>query len=365
MLKKKNIAFFISSLEKSGGAERVVATLANELNHNYNVSIITIYGSKSFYKIQNEIKIHELIYESPNSFSFRKSLINNFKITKRLKKHLKKENTDLLITFMTTANVLGILSAKLLNIPVIISERNNPNSQKLSIFWKYLRNLTYPLANVLVVQNNLIKNYFKNIIVEKNISIINNPISPELNISNKEKIQKENIILSVGSLSEQKAQNILIDAFSLLKHENWKLIIVGEGHLRDDLEMLIKKLELEQRVFLPGTTKNISEYYLKSKIFAFSSLYEGSPNALIEAMHFGLPAVSTDCPTGPSELIHNGMNGFLIPINGIKELTTSLNHIITNPQEYDKMSLEAKKAVSKYNYKEIAKDWIELINKFF
>ena len=274
---------------------------------------------------------------------------------------IKDQKIELLISFLTSANVLGVLSAKKNRIPVIISERNNPHIETTNKFWSFLRNRTYPKANTVVVQTKIIEEFYIKKLNLNNLAILPNPISKELSLKRDTSIIKDNIILNIGRLSNQKKQRILIEAFSKITNNNWKLIIIGEGELRHEYNDLITKLNLQERVTLLGNTQNVSKYYNSSKIFAFSSIYEGFPNALIEAMHYGLACISTDCPTGPSELINNGSNGFLIPMNDVDLMSKKIQLLVNNEKSQRVFGEKAKESVKKFEVDNVIKEWQYLI----
>jgi glycosyltransferase involved in cell wall biosynthesis len=359
-MKKPKIAFLLYSLG-SGGAERVVTTLANGLHTEYSVYIITFVKKVPFYPIHQEVKIISCFNEIGASQNFIHALKSNYLLLKKINHILKANDIDLLIGFMTSANVLATVVAKLNNIPVIISERNNPDKQWIPGFWKLLRIMIYPFANYLVVQTSEIQHYFAKKIRKDRLHILPNPISPELTLNRNIKVIKQDIILNVGSLTDQKGQDILIKAFALTNIDDWRLVIVGEGPKREKLEILIKELGIEQDVTLLGRIKDVHHFYNTSKIFAFSSLYEGFPNALIEAMHFGLPCVSTNCPTGPSELITDGHNGYLVSVNDVDQFAEKLSELMQNKQQRAVFGEKAKNSVKALEAENVVKKWADLI----
>lgn len=328
-MKKKKIFFVLPSLT-AGGAERVISTLANGLNTKYNIHIITLSKSEIFYTLHKDVNILyciENIIPSKNIFD---SIKLNYLLLKKILFYLKQEKPDIVISFMTSSNILTTIATMIINIPCIISERNFPITNRIPKARRYLRQWLYKKADFLVVQTEEIKAYFSSIITQEKIVILPNPIAKELTESRNSNSIKENIILNVGSLTNQKAQDILIKAFANIDNDNWRLLIIGEGEKRKEYETLISSLKLDDKVILHGLTKDISLYYNSATVFAFTSLFEGFPNALIEAMHFGLPCISTDCPTGPSKLIRNGENGFLIPINDQGKLENCLTKLISD-----------------------------------
>lgn len=359
---KKTIAFVLGALT-AGGAQRVVTTLSNELIKNYNITIITFEAVPAFYPLNQDIKVLHCMRTIPPSTNVIQSLWLNFKLLKRLVYFLKKNKVDLCVGFLTTSSILAIIASKINNIPVIVSERNNPYLEDniLPRFWKILRRITYPKANFLVVQTKTIENYYLKKIDKKRLVIIPNPLNPDF--SDYEKTVQENIILNVGRLSDQKGQDLLINAFSKINSENWKLHIVGEGPKRDELQKLICLNKMQDRILLLGNSKNIMDHYRNSKIFAFTSLYEGFPNALIEAMHFGLACISTDCPSGPSELIQNEVNGFLIEVNNQKALKEKLTYLIKHEEERISFGKAAKITSNRFQVDKICSEWIRLFNK--
>ncbi|KAA2217460.1 glycosyltransferase family 4 protein [Maribacter flavus] len=361
---KKNIGFVINSLN-SGGAERVVVTLANGLSELYNIFIFTLVDIDPFYKI-NEKVIYDYCTKSirPSSNPFQ-ALNNNIFFYRKLNKLVDSNKIDLLIGFTTNINVLTILCARKFGIPVIVSERNNPEKIYIPRMWKILTKITYPKADFLVVQTEPIRKFFEKNIKKENIVILPNPLSKNhFQIKNNFNGKKENVVLNVGRLTEQKGQEILIKAFASINPKNWQLHIIGEGHKRNEYQELIETLGMQGKIKLLGRIKEISEYYLRSKIFVFPSRYEGFPNALTEAMYMGLPCISTDCPTGPSELIKNNENGILIPIDEIEELKVNLKRLINDEELRLKLGREASKSVLHLEEESVIADWNELIKQF-
>ncbi|SKB46433.1 glycosyltransferase family 4 protein [Maribacter arcticus] len=363
-MSKKNIAFVIYSLN-SGGAERVVSTLANGLTKYYNVTIITFTDIPPFYELDEKVNVVYCFSNLQPSKNFIDSISTNYNLFKQLKVKSKALSIDLLIGFMTNTNILTVLAAKSLKIPVLISERINPKFSILPKLWSIMRRLTYPSANYLIIQTEPIKHYFEAFVKKDKLKILPNPIS-SVHREFKEKINlpiKENIVLSVGRLSNQKGHDIAIKAFTKLKPNNWELHIVGEGPKRKEYEELIIKLKMTDKIKLIGRDNNISNYYLKSKIFIFPSRFEGFPNALTEAMYMGLPSISTDCPTGPSELIDNDKNGYLIPVDDVENLTANLEILINNKSLRTKLGDNAALSVTHLEEDKVVEQWLKLISE--
>jgi GalNAc-alpha-(1->4)-GalNAc-alpha-(1->3)-diNAcBac-PP-undecaprenol alpha-1,4-N-acetyl-D-galactosaminyltransferase len=346
----------------SGGAERVVSILANQLSKRFKIIIITFIKAPIFYELHESIEVFHCTTKILPSRTFFDALKSNLKLVIRVRLLLKKNDVDLCIGFMTTANVISIISSKWQRIPVIISERNNPFMEDSIVprFWKIMRRLTYKKANYLVVQTETIKRYYTKTIPEKKLKTIPNPVNPDF--YDFPAMARQNIILNVGRLTKQKGQDLLVRAFNNMKPKLWQLHIVGEGEDRTYLEKLIGDLNMNKSVKLLGRQKNIAKYYNSAKIFAFTSLYEGFPNALSEAMFFGMACVSTDCPTGPAELITEGLNGYLVPVNDQSALEERLLYLMDNEEARLRIGETAKKSMANFKANIIAGQWISLID---
>jgi GalNAc-alpha-(1->4)-GalNAc-alpha-(1->3)-diNAcBac-PP-undecaprenol alpha-1,4-N-acetyl-D-galactosaminyltransferase len=360
---KKNIAFVIYSLN-SGGAERVVSTLANGLSGDFNVSIITFTDIKPFYELNDNVKVFHCFKNLQPSKNVKDSIRTNFALYNKIKNYSKKLSINLLIGFMTNTNILTILAAKSLGLPVLVSERINPEYSNLPKIWSILRRFTYPKANILIVQTEPIKNFFKSFVHEEKLRILPNPISSIHEKARKNtNVTKENIVLSVGRLSEQKGQELAIEAFAKINAKNWELHIIGEGPKREEYTKLISNLNMIDKIKLIGRNNKISEYYLKAEIFVFPSRFEGFPNALTEAMFLGLPCISTNCPTGPSELIENEKNGFLVEMEDADEISRKIKILIEDRQLRLDMGNRASISVDHLMEDKVVAQWKNIINQ--
>lgn len=363
MVSKKKIAFIIGGLT-SGGAERIISNLSNRLIDNYEVLIITFKKSDPFYKLNDNIKIIHCIDKIVPPTNIIASLKLNYRLIKTTVQILKKERVNLAIGFITSANIITIISAKIANIPSIISERNNPIIEDVPKFWRVLRKFVYPRADYVILQTNGIKEFYKNKIAPSKIGILPNPISKELSEERNPLIEKKNIILSVGRLTKNKCHTILINAFNNLDNENWEVVIVGNGDYKSNLEALIKELKLGDKIKLIEATKDISTYYNQAKIFVFTSRTEGFPNALLEAMHFGIPCISTNCQFGPADIIEDGENGYLIPVNDQYKLKERLLQLMSNENLRTTIGQKAKTSTEQYDSNIVQLKWIEVIERF-
>ena len=176
-------------------------------------------------------------------------------------------------------------------------------------------------------------------------------------------LEKKNIIINVGRLVEQKNQIELIEIFSRCNYKNWVLKIYGNGHLKEEIKNKIKELNLQKHVLLNEFTHNIDAEYSQAKIFALSSLYEGFPNALIEAMAHGLASISYDCHTGPRDIIEDNTNGFLVSLSNKTVFVEKLNSLMNDEHQRMFLSNEAKKVNEVYSLNKISNEYFNFVTK--
>lgn len=361
------ILFCINSLVK-GGAERVVSNLANYFSSENEVTIMTLVNYDIEYVLKDNISIVKLDRKKVDPYKEKNKLIKYIsKIPKlisrifKMKKQIKKIEPDIIISFLPETSFL-VLFNKRKKDKVIVSVRNDPKIEYSSKIYYFIMKKLYPRANGFVFQTPDAREYFNNII-KCYSKIIPNSINP-IFISDSYAGNRKKEIVSVGRLVEQKNFDLLIDAFYMLseKYKEYKLIIYGEGKLRNKLEEKIKDLGIQDKVILPGIVDNVKEKIYRSSVFVLPSLYEGMPNALMEAMALGLPVISTDCPCGgPRMLITNNINGKLVSVNDKEIMKEAIEEIIKNEEFSRKLGKEASKISITLNPENINREWKDFI----
>ena len=177
--------------------------------------------------------------------------------------------------------------------------------------------------------------------------------------------EKTKTVLAIGRLTEQKGFDLLLEAWIQVSKvmPDWKLKIVGEGIERADLNEFITLNQLDKCVELVGSTDNISKYYQQAEIFCLSSRYEGFGMVLIEALAFGLPAVSFDCDAGPAEIL-DGTGSILVPEKDTNELALSLIELMKDDEQRKTISLRSKEKAKIYQPEKITSQWIDILESF-
>jgi GalNAc-alpha-(1->4)-GalNAc-alpha-(1->3)-diNAcBac-PP-undecaprenol alpha-1,4-N-acetyl-D-galactosaminyltransferase len=353
---KMKICFVISSLQ-SGGAERVVSILANKLSNYFKVYIITWDSTKSFYYLNDHV-MHislDLMYSKkkyPSKIKF------NYLRLLSLRSQIKKIEPKLIIGFIITTNILVILASLGLKIPVIVSERSDLFTKKISKIYFKLRPLIYSFADLLVFQTkNALKLGLENNIKAKNNVVIPNPIV----ISNTNITKKENVILFVGRISKEKQVKDLLTAFSRINNKVYQLWLVGDGKEKLKLEKYALTLTSGDRIKFFGHQKDVSYFYSLAKIFVLPSSSEGFPNVLLEAMSFKNLIICSYYSESVTEIIQNGVNGFLYESGNIDELTNLINNAINNSVKNIKYIKKASDNLDNYSVDNIADIWHKIM----
>lgn len=297
----------------------------------------------------------------------------NLKRALKLRRILREERPDIAVAMMSTANVTLALAAVGLPVRTVGSERIYPPSLPLGRAWECLRRQLYPTLNALVAQTDKSALWLKHHAPAPTIKVIPNPVIYPLPVSGrqlsptqyKRRIGALKLLVSIGRLHEQKAQDHLINAFARIapRYTPWHLVILGEGPSRSALEKQVSELDINPRVHLPGTVGNVGQWLSEADLFALTSRFEGFPNALLEAMAYGLPVVSTDCDTGPSDFITPNVNGVLVPEHDPDALVLALEALMSDERRRDTLALKAQRVRETFSVKAIAKQWEHLFKQ--
>lgn len=349
------ILLVISSLS-SGGAERVMSDMADFLvEKGYSVSLVTLNPwVDDFYNL-NE-KINRIPFET---FSTSGSLIGKIMFNMgrifQLRALIKKNNPDVVLSFLDVTNVTTIIASSGLNVKVVVSERIDPEvNPLLNKFWFNLRRFLYKRADAVVAQT-INASFWLNKNCKIKTHVIPNPVRKLV----KRDIERGKTIVSIGRLDKQKGHDFLIKSFSEIekKYSDWTLEIYGEGIEKQALNNLISSFNLSSKVFLRGVTHDIEDVLSKAGIFVLSSRFEGFPNVLLEAMSLECPVISTNCKSGPSEIIKNGVNGYLVDVDDKKQMAQAMALLIESRSKREKLSASSGLIRDEYSQEEIMKKW--------
>jgi len=367
----KKLYFVIPSLG-GGGAERVLVHILRGLDsRKFDINLV-LFRKEGVY-LDHLPKSISIQFVDRNLVYGLSWLILLFKIGKLL----RSNNPEVIVSFMWYSNfiILILKALRVIQSPIIVSERYTLSFSYEGKFIEFIRRIVvrffYPFADkILAVTRDMAKelNHLYNIPASK-IAAIYNPIDfKKVNQDAEERVDnlwfRDSIpvLIAVGRLSPQKGFSYLIRAVSTLRSAFLvRLIILGEGQERKNLQQLIHHLNIQDQIQLVGFQKNPYQYLSRATIFVLSSLYEGFPNALVEAMALEVPCIATRCPTGPEEIITDGVNGLLVPPGDEKALAEAIIRLLKDPALCKKLSEEGRKRAEDFKVEKIVREYEDLI----
>lgn len=356
----KKVVFYIGSVLRPGGAERVMANLVNYFfKEKYDVLLVTDVSGRennAEYPIDKEIKRIVIGEDYGNA------IIKNWIRIKKLRKCMKEHDPDIVLSFMGSPNIRMLLSTIGLPCKKVVSVRNDPYKEYGTGLRRCLMNGIYSLADGYVFQTDKVGAYFTKKI-NLHSKVINNPVNESFFQTRWQ--GNEKTIISVGRLEKQKNHVLLLKAFAKIYNSipEYNLILYGDGALRDTLKQMTVELEIENRVIFAGEVTNVEDILARASLFILSSDFEGMPNALMEAMAVGIPCISTNCPIGgPEMLFSQQLSEFLVPCSDEKMLAEAMLRILKLPQERRKeISVKMKNRANIFNPQKIYLEWREFL----
>lgn len=351
MKKNAKICCVIPSLQP-GGMERVMSVLINGFIQQYDADVhVVLYGASRgvFYELDKRAHIYTPQWDFDLSHRTRDTLKTILFLRKTIK-HLK---ADAILSFGSRWNSLVLLSCLGLRLPIFISDRGTPIRSDKGFHAK-MKHLLYPFAKGIIVQTQTAKDIYQQKYRQNNYCVIGNPIRsiniPDNNV-------RDNTIVSVARLVDTKNFDRLIKVFETIGDKDWTLKIVGGNadgqHIMEELQDQREKSPMKNNIILAGTQKDVDSYLLKANVFAFTSSEEGFPNAIGEAMSAGLPVVSYNCMTGPSEMIEDGKNGYLVDVFDDATFIQRLQQLMNDNNLRSKMGEYAKESIRRFSIERI------------
>ena len=348
-------------LDDSGGGERVAVSLANELTKKYEVHLIGITTKESdlFFKINSQVKYS-------NFFDHRVRLSKNIlKISKLLKKYFIDNEIEVAFGIGISANVFLSLAGIGTQTKVVLCDHTNSITDNSELSQKVQRYVGTKLADKIITltqedRENYIK---KHGVSDERICYIYN--WKEAALSDVSYNNKSTKIVTVGRFDSQKGYDYLVQVAKkvLSEKSDWTWEIYGSGNQDevDKIKELIKENNLQDKLLIKGLEKNQDLIYGDKGIYVMTSRYEGLPLVLLEAQQYNLPIVSFSCPTGPNEIVEDGVNGYLVECYDTDKLSQKLLELMGDEALRQSFSEHAKDNMDKFDKDKILKQWIELI----
>jgi GalNAc-alpha-(1->4)-GalNAc-alpha-(1->3)-diNAcBac-PP-undecaprenol alpha-1,4-N-acetyl-D-galactosaminyltransferase len=355
-LNKFKICLILPSLQ-TGGMERVLIELGNYFSENGlfgEIHLISLVESEIHFSYDKNMIIHipKFNYKDYSKINY------TLKTFSFLRRKIIEISPDIILNFGDHYNSFVILASSFLKPKVFISNRRNPFLSN-GFFIDSLNRHLYRFASGIIAQTEIAKNEIIKKSYNSNITVIPNPVK----LLTYENLKRENIILNVGRFIDTKNQKLLLQYFFDLKKYDWRLVFCGEGPKLEEVKDLAKQLGLEDYVSFEGNIREINAFYQKARIFAFTSTSEGFPNVLIEAMSAGLACISFDCETGPSDIIQNDVDGYLISNFDHHNYKLKLKELMENEYARNIISENALKKSLSFSMDIVGKRYYDFLTK--
>ena len=385
---KKNISIFINSIT-AGGAERVVSLLLQQLNNDFDIHLVLLNN-----KIEYELPVDQKIFcfnqpENENPFL---TICKLPLLAYRYKKFCLKNKIEKSFSFLKRPNYINCLSRVFgSSSTIIISERSYLSAYLKSMdgpgrmLGKYLTKTLYPKADLVVPNSLLIQiDLQEKFNIHTRFCVINNPIDVKRIQLLEMELVDDSIFgkftfIHVGGFRPEKNHRMLIDAFSRIQDLDCKLLLLGKGlgkaEDEEKMKQKVQQMNLQSRVIFLGFDSNPFKYLCRSDCFVLTSDFEGFPNSLQEALACSLPAISTDCRSGPREILAPGSDvrlsiedkfeiakyGILVPVNNVEILAQAMRRMYNDKELGAQYRSKALERASDYDISRVMNEFKEML----
>lgn len=363
---KKNLIIYSPTIE-DGGVEKNLYNISNYLSEKIqNITVITANKNKN-----NFNKKINFLSPKNHKWNFSNRYLKSLICIKLLLFYFLKSKKKFIILSFNN-NLSAIIISKLIGAKIIVRSNTSISSYLNNYLKKILFKFFLKNCHKIIVNSKSMKKEFKRNL-GLNSTCIYNPLENFKTLIQKSNkkikfnfFKKDTInILNIGRLVEQKDQLTLINSLKQINDKiKFRALIIGEGEEKNKLNQEIKKNKLTDKVKMIGYQNNIYPYIKKTDIFVLTSKYEGLPNVIIECLAFKKIIISTNCHTGPSEILSNGKFGKLIKVGDYKNLALIIRDIKKNPNYYKKLANNGFKTISRFDYKINCEKYFKEIKKF-
>ena len=294
---------------------------------------------------------------------------SNTRRVARLRQAIRALRPDVIVSFLAPTTMLTVLAARREGVPVIVSDRTDPTQHRLGTFWSWVRRMVYPGASAVVVQTPEVRRWAERIVPAHIVHTIPNPVvatrKRESTAAHTLREGGAHQIVAMGRLHSDKGFDDLLQAFARAEGQRrgWRLVILGEGPERQNLETLAGNLGVAAAVSLPGRVQEPDIILRQSDLFVLSSRYEGFPNALLEAMAVGLPVIAADCPSGPRHIVRHGIDGLLVPPGDIDAMASAMVDTLGNEDLRTALAGRALEVFDRFGIDRVMTEWEGLLRR--
>jgi len=358
-----NICFLGGGFCQFGGIERVTSIIANEIAQRDLAIVHTLSmadNGQNVYPLSTKIK---------RSYLFEEKCSMKLALCKgalgKTVHYIRKNKLDILIACGVMYFPLACIAAKLTGIKSICWEHTNPSNRNEVTGEREIRFIGAKFSSANVLISEAARNYYNETYRNKNNWLIHNPADAKLYSDHRPYDKNSRRLISVGRLTYQKNYPLLLEVASriLSVHDGWTWDIFGDGREYDLLNQLIAEKGLTGKVALRGTVSDLYDRYPCYSAIIMTSRWEGFPMVLIEAAAKGLPMISFDIPTGPNEIIQDGLNGYLISDGDVDKMVEQIHKFINDPELREKMSFYSRETTRQFSIDNTVQAWIALFDQ--
>ena len=344
-----------------GGAQRVVTSLASSLvRRGVRIQVVTIAAAQANEFRQAEGVARLALGEDRASTTPGSALWNNARRIRVLRRAIRSSGARVVLSLVGGTNILAVAACANLPVHVVISERNDPSRQSLGRPWDWLRRRVYRHASVVTANSAAAIDAMRSYVPDRKLALVDNPV-PEPPPG--PAVPRQPIVLAVGRLEHQKAHDVLITAFARVApaFPEWRLQIVGSGSLESALRLQAGEHQVANRILWQSPVSDIWRFYRAASVFAFPSRFEGTPNALLEAMSAGLPSIISDSVPGALTLVSDGREGKVVPVDAVEPLADALRALMGDEALRERMGAAARRRVAGHSGDAILARWISVL----
>lgn len=350
----------------AGGAQRVIATLADEFRHRGHDIVVITFDDQGgdFYALADGVE-RVAIGGLGASRSAIAALLSNARRVRALRRVIEAQHADLVLSFIDSTNIVTILATRLLGVPVVVSERIHPPRYPMPRPWPTLRRLTYPLADAVVMQTEMGRRWAEGLVSRERVAVIANPLSPRFHSSPVGEINtRSRLIVAAGRLEVQKGFDLLIDAFasSRAPGRGWTLRIHGKGSQEQALRAQATERGVAASVSISGETVALEDELRHAQVFVLASRFEGFPNVLIEAMASGCAVIATDCETGPADIVTHSVDGLLVAPDSVASIRDAIDALVDDDALRARLARSATQVRERFGSTRISDQWLAVFN---
>lgn len=364
-MKRSNICFLIYDFSSTGGAERASAKLMNELSHEHDITVISFFNkySEISYQINQNIRVYKL-------FEGQEHILKNIRfIVNTIRKIIKKHEIDCVLSVDVATALMGVLGTRFTNTRLIVCDRSSCYNENMysmknlrAYAWLGIHFSYYYQVMTEEGKKGCLDKYHVN---PKKIVVIPNWLDSNA-IRNVNYCHKNKKIVSVGRATAEKNYEELINIAKRIKPDcpDWEWHIWGnfDNEYGKSLLNRIEQENLNDFLIYKGVTNSIFDVYENYSLFVLTSRFEGMPNVLLEAMGSHLPVIAYDCKTGPSELISDGVNGFLVPLDETDTMCKRILRIVRNKELSEQLSSHSWDGLKKFSKANVMKRWKKILS---